>query len=436
VLVVLVRASIEEHFRPLPQLLKLRRQAARVAAQSAVQVAQIHDPASIFARPPPNSLSSNAEMKVGLVSARVILLEGSDHVLGTFPDGLAQQAADQLQRLGVEVRTACRVTAIDDDGIDYETASGTGPPSTHRLPTKTVIWAAGVAGAPLGRMIAGATGATLDRAARLVVMPDLSVPKHPDISVVGDLAAAFTDYAGASKPVPGVGAAAKQMGRTAAGNLLRRLRGEPTRPFRYIDYGNLATIGRRAAVVDLPVRWLGPVRFGGFAAWLFWLFAHVYFLIGFRNRLNVMTEWAWAYFTYERPDCRGFACGRAYGLNPRPPGVPIAVCSAGLRRPRSQTSSFRGGPLDTLSRFRVGWLRPHFRRPLSEVPGRSLTERPEQSPPAARDGSQAVRRQRLVGAVPGQADPSMKDPCAQVGRPPCRDGPVKGGAIWAPPRLS
>jgi NADH dehydrogenase len=134
-----------------------------------------------------------------------------------------------------------------------------------------------------------------------VVEPDLSLPGHPEISVVGDLAAAMSHVPGQlPTPVPGVSPGAKQMGRAAAANLLRRLRGEPTRPFRYIDYGSLATVGRKAAVVDLGIPGLGAVRFAGFGAWLFWLFAHIYFLIGFRNRLTVMLDWAWAYFTHER----------------------------------------------------------------------------------------------------------------------------------------
>jgi NADH dehydrogenase len=163
-----------------------------------------------------------------------------------------------------------------------------------------VIWAAGVAGSPLGRALAASAGATLDRAGRLVVEPDLSLPGHPEISVIGDLAAAKSHGRGAPTPVPGVSPGAKQMGRAAADNLLRRLRGEPTKPFRYIDYGNLATVGRKAAVVDLTVPGFGALRFSGFFAWLFWLFAHIYFLIGFRNRLFVLIDWAWAYFTYER----------------------------------------------------------------------------------------------------------------------------------------
>ena len=144
------------------------------------------------------------------------------------------------------------------------------------------------------------TGAALDRAGRIVVEPDLSLPGHPEIVVIGDLAAAMSHGRGGPKPVPGVSPAAKQMGRWAAANLMRRLKGEPTRPFRYVDYGNLAAIGRKAAIVELQVPALGALRLSGFPAWLFWLFAHIYFLIGFRNRLIVMVDWAWAYFTYER----------------------------------------------------------------------------------------------------------------------------------------
>jgi NADH dehydrogenase len=230
---------------------------------------------------------------------RVVLLEGSDRVLGSFVPSLSQKAREQLNRLGVEVCTGSKVTGIDAGGVTYETRDGE-TTTTHRLPSKTVIWAAGVAGSPLARALAASTGATLDRAGRVVVEPDLSLRSHPEISVIGDLAAAKSYGKGEPKPVPGVSPGAKQMGRSAAANLLRRLRGEPTRPFRYIDYGNLATIGRKAAVVDLTVPVVGAVRFSGFLAWLFWLFAHIYFLIGFRNRLIVMFDWAWAYWTYER----------------------------------------------------------------------------------------------------------------------------------------
>ncbi len=230
---------------------------------------------------------------------RVILLEGGDRVLAAFVPKLSQRAREQLDQLRVDVRTGSKVTGIDADGVSYETTHD-GVATTERIACRTVVWAAGVAGSPLGGELARGTGATLDRAGRVVVEADLSIAGHPEISVVGDLAAAMSHGPGAPKPVPGVSPGAKQMGRAAAANLLRRLRGEPTRSFHYRDYGNLATVGRKAAVVELAVPLLGVVRFSGLGAWLFWLFAHIYFLIGFRNRLMVMVEWAWAYFTYER----------------------------------------------------------------------------------------------------------------------------------------
>jgi NADH dehydrogenase len=237
--------------------------------------------------------------RIDSTRARIVLIEGSERVLGAFVPSLSQRAREQLARLGVDVRTGAKVTGIDADGISYETRDGD-TTRTHRLPSKTVIWAAGVAGSPLGKAVAQGTGAALDRAGRVVVEPDLSVAGHHEIAVIGDLAAAKSHGRGEPKPVPGVSPGAKQMGRTAAANLLRRIRGEATVPFRYIDYGNLATVGRKAAVVDLSVPVIGAVRFSGYFAWLFWLFAHIYFLIGFRNRLIVMLDWAWAYWTYER----------------------------------------------------------------------------------------------------------------------------------------
>jgi len=238
--------------------------------------------------------------------SRVVLLEGSDRVLGTFVPAQSAQAREQLERLGVDVRTGCKVTGIDAEGVTYESAGG-----AQRLASRTVIWAAGVAGSPLGRALAASSGATLDRAGRVVVEPDLSIKGFPEIAVIGDLASAKSypsgypsahPSQGKGEPtaVPGVSPGAKQMGRSAAANLLRRLRGEPTKAFRYMDYGNLATVGRKAAVVDLTVPLFGALRFSGLLAWLFWLFAHIYFLIGFRNRLFVFIDWAWAYWTYER----------------------------------------------------------------------------------------------------------------------------------------
>ncbi|KNZ33039.1 MAG: pyridine nucleotide-disulfide oxidoreductase [Methylibium sp. NZG] len=243
---------------------------------------------------------------------RVVLIEGSDRVLGGFVPSLSAKAQTQLRKLNVDVRVGCKVTGIDADGVTYESRSSPAPGAVegsaavqqHRLPSKTVIWAAGVAASPLGRALAASAGAALDRAGRVVVQPDLSLAGHPHVSVIGDLASAMSHPRGPGrgepKPVPGVSPGAKQMGRAAARNVLARIQGRATEPFRYADYGNLATIGRKAAVVDLAVPVFGALRFSGFLAWLFWLFAHIYFLIGFRNRLYVLIDWAWAYWTYER----------------------------------------------------------------------------------------------------------------------------------------
>ena len=233
--------------------------------------------------------------------ARVVLIEGTARVLGAFPEDLSTKAQEQLQTLGVEVLTGARVTHIDAQGLSYETKADDGTVTQHVLPARTVIWAAGVAASPLGRALANSTICTLDRAGRVVVEPDLSLPGHPEVYVVGDLAAAKSYPAkGEPTPVPGVSPGAKQMGRTAAANILRRLRGEPTQRFRYIDYGSLATIGRRRAVMMVEVPGLGNVKGSGLPAWLFWLFVHIYFLIGFRNRMVVFMDWAWAYFTSQR----------------------------------------------------------------------------------------------------------------------------------------
>ena len=227
--------------------------------------------------------------------ARVLLVEGSPRVLGAMPESLSERAREQLTALGVEVKLNARVTGIDAEGLDVTTAAG-----PERLHSRCVVWAAGVAASPLGRALADATGCTLDRAGRVVVEPDLSLKGYANIQVVGDLAAAQSHVPGREpKPVPGVSPGAKQMGRCAAANIKRRLRGEATQAFRYADYGNLATIGRNSAVVDLGTP-AGALRFSGYPAWLFWLFAHVYFLIGFRNRFVVLVDWAWAYWTHDR----------------------------------------------------------------------------------------------------------------------------------------
>ena len=211
-------------------------------------------------------------------AARILLLEGGPRVLPTYSPDLSEKARHQLERLGVEVRTNTRVTGIDAAGVMI---------GDERIATKTIMWAAGVQASPLARSL----GVPLDRAGRVVVAPDLSVPGHPNICVVGDLAAATSE----GNPVPGVSPSAKQMGRRAALNILARICGTLPQPFRYRDYGALATIGRKSAVVDLH-----GFKMRGLPAWLFWLFIYIYFLIGFRNRLVVLWDWAWAYFTYRR----------------------------------------------------------------------------------------------------------------------------------------
>jgi NADH dehydrogenase len=229
--------------------------------------------------------------------ARILLLEGGPRVLQAMPESLSASAQRQLEGLGVEVKTGARVVAIDGQGVEFTPPGGA---ANERIAARCIVWAAGVAASPLGRQLAAATGAETDRAGRVVVAPDLSLPGHPEISVIGDLASAKSHAPGREpRPVPGVSPGAKQMGRCAAANLLRRLRGEATVSFRYRDYGNLATIGRNSAVVDLTTPF-GPFRMSGLLAWLFWLFAHIYFLIGFRNRIVVLIDWASAYWSKQR----------------------------------------------------------------------------------------------------------------------------------------
>ncbi len=233
--------------------------------------------------------------RIDPAGAKILLIEGGPRVLQAMPQALSQRAREQLEHLGVEVRLNARVMAIDAAAVSVQSDTGAYLVNSH-----CVIWAAGVAASPLGRQLAQATGCETDRAGRVVVEADLSVPGHPEISVIGDLAAAKSWLPGHEpRPVPGVSPAAKQMGRAAAANILRRIASQPVRPFRYRDYGNLATIGRNSAVVDLTSP-AGHFHFSGYIAWLFWLFAHIYFLIGFRNRLVVLIDWASAYWSKQR----------------------------------------------------------------------------------------------------------------------------------------
>jgi NADH:quinone reductase (non-electrogenic) len=289
-------------------------------------------------------------------SARIVLLEGGPDVLPAFPEKLRLASRRALERLGVEVRTASLVTGIDEDGVTYRSAEGppkggrhvregasdstradgkdspgadgkdspgaagkdspgaagkdspgadgkdspgadgkdstwrpalAGPSDVRHISAETVLWAAGVAASPLAKSL----GVPLDRAGRVTPAPTLAIPEHPEIFVAGDICAFTQD----GKPLPGVAQVAMQQGAHAARNILRAIAGAPLEPFRYRNYGNMATIGRGSAVADI-----GPVKASGFLAWLFWLFLHIFWLIGFRNRLAVISEWAWAYVTFQR----------------------------------------------------------------------------------------------------------------------------------------
>lgn len=212
--------------------------------------------------------------------ATVRLIESGPRLLPAFDPVLSDKARKQLEQLGVEVRTGDAVTAIDAEGVNI---------GEQRLAARTVLWAAGVAASPIGRLL----GAPLDRAGRVQVQPDLSLPGHPEVFVIGDLAGLRQTH---GKPVPGVAPAAKQMGQYVAAAIRSRLKGKhDAKPFRYRDDGSLATIGRMAAVAQF-----GRLKLSGLAAWTVWLLAHIAFLIGFRNRLVVMLDWAWAYWTHQR----------------------------------------------------------------------------------------------------------------------------------------
>jgi NADH dehydrogenase len=211
--------------------------------------------------------------------ARIILLEGAPRVLPVYPEDLSARAEKQLSDMGVEVRTGAMVTDVEPGWVTV---------GTERIPANVILWGAGVSASPLGRML----GAPTDRAGRVLVAPDLSIPGHAEVFVTGDLASAKMKD---GKPVPGLAPAAIQMGKFAARQIRRSVEGKPREPFVYRDKGTLATIGRSRAVADL-----GKLHFSGYFAWLAWLFIHLYFLIGFRNRLLVMMEWAWAYITYNQ----------------------------------------------------------------------------------------------------------------------------------------
>jgi NADH dehydrogenase len=210
--------------------------------------------------------------------AQIILLEGEDRVLPSYPHDLSEKARQQLIGLGADVRTGQRVTQIDEQGVNV---------GDQRIAARTVLWAAGVQGSRFGRDL----GAPHDKVGRVLVEPDLSVPGHREVFVVGDIASLKID----GKPIPGVAQAAIQEGKHAAENVMRLIGGKAAEKFAYVDKGSLATIGRSAAVADL-----GKIKLSGPVAWLIWAFVHILFLVGFRNRVLVLIQWAWSFLSYDR----------------------------------------------------------------------------------------------------------------------------------------
>ena len=218
--------------------------------------------------------------------AQIFLIEGEDRLLPAYPPKLSRAAEESLKRLGVHTRTGARVTDIDERGVVFKSGI-----KETRIAAKTILWAAGVQASPLGKMLANRTGVVLDKAGRVSVGPDLAIPGHPEILVIGDLTAFLQE----GKQLPGVAPTAIQQGEYAAKLIKDRLRNEKTKPFHYLDKGSLATIGRNSAVAQI-----GPVQFSGILAWMAWLFIHLLYIVEFENRLLIVVQWAYDYFTYNR----------------------------------------------------------------------------------------------------------------------------------------
>jgi NADH dehydrogenase len=223
-------------------------------------------------------------------NGRILLVEAADRVLTTFPPSLSAKAARSLEKLGATVLVGRTVVGVDGESVTIE--GGSGPP--ERIPSRTVIWAAGVTASSLAGRLAELTGAERDRAGRVTVEPDLTLPGHPEVFALGDMVR-VRDGGGESVVFPGVAPVAMQQGRYAASVVRDRLRSRQTRPFRYRDKGNLATIGRAAAVADIK-----GLRLSGAIAWLTWLFVHLWYLVGFQNRILVFIRWAFSFATHGR----------------------------------------------------------------------------------------------------------------------------------------
>jgi NADH dehydrogenase len=231
--------------------------------------------------------------------ARILLVEGLPRVLPPYPEGQSRSARRQLERLGVVVRTGGLVTGIDEHGVEVTTGSGTSDARTERIPARTVLWAAGVQASSFARKVAAATGAEVDKSGRVKVLPDLTVPGHPEVFVIGD--AAIQPGGPKGGPVPGVAQGAIQPGHYVARAIGARLdgRADEVKPFHYRNRGDVAVIGRLSGVTNIP--WLGPFgRQSGFPAWGLWLGIHIVYLIGFANRIVVLVRWAGSFLTHGR----------------------------------------------------------------------------------------------------------------------------------------
>ena len=223
-------------------------------------------------------------------TARIILVEANDRVLTSFPPSLSARAVHSLERLGIEVLADHRVTMVDANGVTIEDADG----ASEHLDARTVIWAAGVAASSLAGELGRLSGAPVDRAGRVAVEPDLTLPGHPEVFALGDMVS-VRGPDGQAVPLPGVAPVAMQQGRYVAGVIRARLAGKETKPFTYHDKGNLATIGRAAAVADIK-----GLRLSGFIAWVTWLVVHLWYLVGFQNRLIVLVRWSFSFLTHGR----------------------------------------------------------------------------------------------------------------------------------------
>lgn len=265
-------------------------------------------------------------------TTKILLVEALDQILTGFPPDLAKKAAHALQKLGVTVRTSTKVVDITDDHVTVQTGD-----QTEQIACRTVMWGAGVKASRLGSVLHERTGAPIDRKGRVKVQLDLTLPNYPDIFVIGDL----TYFEQAGKPLAGLAPVAIQQGQHAARQIIAQLDGQPTQPFRYTDRGIMATIGRAAAVANIK-----NIHLSGYLAWLAWLGIHLISLIGFRNRLSVLSQWVWNYVTYTRTARLIIGRNRDLKLS-QPDGESAAThCQSVVNEPSRQDAAQAGGDLN------------------------------------------------------------------------------------------